>query len=223
MRKRCHSKLGESEYRLGEHCFKHRTQWVFFWPHWVPGRELSEFLSTCYLCTSELTEACEPALSKQCSARFPFGIAPRKNHGGSLFLEVWDTSPCFCCLAEIVAVGNLRFRTAAICALMLRFFGDCSGDSDLPEVGFWPRSDSDCSKWVFAKIDIQSEYWTFKFWVLGLPTPDPRAWLSDLGFWGRKKKPILDSGCYCSVCNFWLSKSNIAVRAARIVDPRSKS
>ena len=48
------------------------------------------------------------------------------------------------------------------CGLVYGFAGsDCLGGSD-------------CSKWVFAKIDIQSPilplYWTF--WVVGLPSPE---------------------------------------------------
>ena len=39
-----------AEYGFGEYGFKRRTQWGFFGPHWVPGRELSELLSAYYLC-----------------------------------------------------------------------------------------------------------------------------------------------------------------------------
>ena len=40
----------QAEYGFGEHGFTHRTQWVFLGAHWVPGSELSEFLSAYYLC-----------------------------------------------------------------------------------------------------------------------------------------------------------------------------
>ena len=89
-----------SEYGFGEYGFKHRTQ-EFFGAHWVPGSELSEFLSAYYLCakanspsfsqnslsyTPKLSEAqwllfSETVLSKQYSARFlKNGVLIKCNH-----------------------------------------------------------------------------------------------------------------------------------------------
>ena len=95
----------------------------------------------------------------------------------------------------------LFFCFSCDCFLLVRICGvdsDCSGDSGCSKWGFWPRSDSDCSKWVPAEIDFQSPMWDF----LGQKIPTriaridsdcskPNNWLSEVNY-----------------CNNWLWKVN---------------
>ena len=61
-----------------------------------------------------------------------FEIAPPRNHGDFLFLEVWAPSTCSCCLkGKNTAIWNLRFRNSAICDFIPRFFcGTCGKSCD---------------------------------------------------------------------------------------------
>ena len=57
-------------------------------------------------------------------------VLPTEDRSDFLFLRVWAPSTCLCCLtikksqSKNIAIWNLRFRNAAICDFIPRFFYD---------------------------------------------------------------------------------------------------